>query len=53
MRPDRIVVGTYDERAKLLMHALSAPSMRNHERLLIMDVRSAELIKCAAKDGLK
>ena len=48
MRPDRIVVGADDERAILLMRALYAPFQRNHERLVVMDVRSAELTKYAA-----
>jgi UDPglucose 6-dehydrogenase len=42
MRPDRIIVGADDERATLLMRAIYAPFMRNHDRLLVMDVRSAE-----------
>ena len=48
MRPDRIVVGANDEQAILLMRALYAPFQRNHERLIITDVRSAELTKYAA-----
>ena len=48
MRPDRIVVGAEDERAIQLMRALYAPFQRNHERLIIMDVKSAELTKYAA-----
>ncbi len=48
MRPDRIVVGASDERAVALMRALYAPFQRNHERLLVMDVKSAELTKYAA-----
>jgi UDPglucose 6-dehydrogenase len=48
MRPDRIIVGTDDERAAMLMRALYAPFTRSHERLLVMDVRSAELTKYAA-----
>ncbi len=48
MKPDRIIVGTDDERAAQLMRALYAPLQRNHERMLIMDVRSAELTKYAA-----
>jgi UDPglucose 6-dehydrogenase len=48
MRPDRIVVGADDERALHLMKALYAPFQRNRERLVIMDVRSAELTKYAA-----
>ena len=48
MRPDRIVVGSEDEQATQLMRALYAPFQRNHERMLFMDVRSAELTKYAA-----
>jgi UDPglucose 6-dehydrogenase len=48
MRPDRIVVGADDERAVLLMRALYMPFMRNHDRLQLMDVRSAEFTKYAA-----
>ena len=47
-RPDRIVVGADDERAVLLMRALYAPFVRNHDRLLVMDLRSAEFTKYAA-----
>lgn len=48
MRPDRIIVGASDERAILLMRALYAPFQRNRERLIVTDVRSAELTKYAA-----
>ena len=48
MRPDRVVVGASDERAVAALRALYAPFMRNHERFLVMDVRSAELTKYAA-----
>jgi UDPglucose 6-dehydrogenase len=48
MRPDRVVIGADDERAISAMHAVYAPFQRNHERLLVMDVRSAELTKYAA-----
>jgi len=48
MRPDRIVIGSEDERATRAMRALYAPFQRNHERLIVMDVRSAELTKYAA-----
>jgi UDPglucose 6-dehydrogenase len=46
--PDRIVVGADDEQAIHLMRALYAPFQRNHERLIVMDVKSAELTKYAA-----
>jgi UDPglucose 6-dehydrogenase len=48
MRPDRIVVGTDDARAAALLRELYAPFQRNHERILMMSVRSAELTKYAA-----
>ena len=48
MKPDRIVIGSDDERATQTMRALYAPFQRNHERLIMMDVRSAELTKYAA-----
>ena len=48
MRPDRVVIGAEDERAIAAMRAVYAPFQRNHERLLLMDVRSAELTKYAA-----
>ena len=48
MRPDRVVVGTDDPHAVEVMRALYAPYLRNHDRLLVMDARSAELTKYAA-----
>ena len=48
MKPDRVVVGSDDERATQFMRALYAPFQRSHERMLVMDVRSAELTKYAA-----
>ncbi|MDP2640575.1 MAG: nucleotide sugar dehydrogenase, partial [Betaproteobacteria bacterium] len=42
------VVGSSDERATLVMRNLYAPFQRNHERVIVMDVRSAELTKYAA-----
>jgi len=48
MRPDRIVVGSDDAQATTLMRQLYAPFSRNHEKLVVMDVRSAELTKYAA-----
>ena len=48
MRPDRIVVGSCDERATQIMRQLYAPILRNHDRILVMDPRSAELTKYAA-----
>jgi len=48
LKPDRIIVGTDDERAILLMRALYMPFMRNHDRMQVMDARSAEFTKYAA-----
>jgi UDPglucose 6-dehydrogenase len=48
MRPDRVVIGADEEQAILLMRALYAPFQRNHERLIVTDIRSAELTKYAA-----
>jgi UDPglucose 6-dehydrogenase len=48
MRPDRIVVGADDERAVETLRQLYAPFQRNHDRLMVMGVRSAELTKYAA-----
>ena len=48
MKPDRIVVGTDNPRTTELLRALYAPFTRNHERLITMDIRSAELTKYAA-----
>jgi UDPglucose 6-dehydrogenase len=48
MRPDRIVVGADDTRAVELMRSLYAPFNRNHDRLIVMDIKSAELTKYAA-----
>jgi UDPglucose 6-dehydrogenase len=48
MRPDRIVIGSDDERAAALMDSLYAPFVRNHDRIIHMDIKSAELTKYAA-----
>ncbi len=48
MRPDRIVIGADSETAIELLKSLYAPFNRNHERLVLMDLRSAELTKYAA-----
>jgi UDPglucose 6-dehydrogenase len=48
MRPDRIVVGSEDEQATRVMRQLYAPFERNHHKVLVMDVASAELTKYAA-----
>ncbi len=48
MRPDRIIIGADDARATQLLRQLYAPFQRNHERVMLMSVRSAELTKYAA-----
>jgi len=48
MKPDRIVVGTDNPRTTELLRALYAPFNRNHDRLICIDIRSAELTKYAA-----
>jgi UDPglucose 6-dehydrogenase len=48
MKPDRIVIGTDSEAAQSAMRELYAPFNRNHDRMIFMDVRSAELTKYAA-----
>jgi UDPglucose 6-dehydrogenase len=48
MKPDRVVVGTDSDRATELMRSLYDPFTRNRDRMIVMDVRSAELTKYAA-----
>jgi UDPglucose 6-dehydrogenase len=48
MRPDRVVVGTDNPRTMELLRVLYEPFTRNHERFVVMDIRSAELTKYAA-----
>lgn len=48
MRPDRIVIGADNEDAVVVMRRLYAPFNRNHDRMVTMDIRSAELTKYAA-----
>ncbi|MYM74162.1 nucleotide sugar dehydrogenase [Duganella sp. FT134W] len=48
MRPDRIVIGTEDPKAVTIMRELYAQFNRNHDRIVVMDLRSAELTKYAA-----
>src|ERR1700720_3788532 len=48
MRPDRVVVGTDSEHATELLRSLYEPFTRNRDRMIVMDVRSAELTKYAA-----
>jgi len=48
LRPDRIVVGTASDEAERQLRALYAPFNRSHDRMVVMDVKSAELTKYAA-----
>ncbi|MGC3982227.1 MAG: UDP-glucose/GDP-mannose dehydrogenase family protein [Steroidobacteraceae bacterium] len=48
MKPDRVVVGTDNPRTAELLKALYDPFTRNHDRMIMMDVRSSELTKYAA-----
>jgi UDPglucose 6-dehydrogenase len=48
MKPDRVVIGTDNPRTTELMRALYEPFTRNHDRLIVMDIRSCELTKYAA-----
>lgn len=48
MRPDRIVLGADDEQAIRLMREIYSPFCHDHDRLIIMDIKSAELTKYAA-----
>ncbi len=48
MKPDRVVIGTDNPRTAELLRSLYDPFTRNHDRVIVMDVRSAELTKYAA-----
>ncbi|HEY0198881.1 MAG TPA: UDP-glucose/GDP-mannose dehydrogenase family protein [Rhodanobacter sp.] len=48
LRPDRIIVGASSQRAIAALRKLYAPFNRNHDRMVVMDERSAELTKYAA-----
>lgn len=48
MKPDRIIVGTDSERAMDVLREVYYPFNRNHDRMIYMDIRSAELTKYAA-----
>lgn len=48
MKPDRIIIGSDNPRTTELLKALYAPFNRNHDRIIAMDIRSAELTKYAA-----
>jgi UDPglucose 6-dehydrogenase len=48
MKPDRIIIGVKNEKSAQIMKNIYSPFMLNHERMLVMDVRSAELAKYVA-----
>ncbi|WP_412971525.1 UDP-glucose dehydrogenase family protein [Glaciecola sp. MF2-115] len=48
MRPDRIILGTESKHAEKKLRELYSPFNRNHDKIIVMDVRSAELTKYAA-----
>jgi len=48
MRPDRVIVGTDDDEAVEILRELYAPITRNHERMIVMGMRDAEMTKYAA-----
>lgn len=48
MRPDRIILGTNNEAAEKKLRELYSPFNRNHDKIIVMDIRSAELTKYAA-----
>ena len=52
MHPDRIVVGADDENAIEVMKLLYDPFTKNHERMIIMDIKSAEMTKYASNSML-
>jgi len=52
MKPDRVVIGTDNPRTQELMRALYEPFTRQHDRLIVMDIRSSELTKYAANTML-
>jgi UDPglucose 6-dehydrogenase len=48
MRPDRIIIGTDSDRAQEILHQLYSDFSRNHDRILVMGIRDAEMTKYAA-----
>jgi len=52
MKPDRIIIGTINPASEKRMRELYAPFNRNHDRMIVMDLRSAELTKYAANSML-
>jgi UDPglucose 6-dehydrogenase len=52
MHPDRIVIGTDNEYASEMMAMLYEPFTKNHERMIVMDIKSAEMTKYASNSML-
>ncbi len=52
LKPDRVVIGTSDDRAKVIMESLYKPFVRQGNPIIFMDERSAELTKYAANSFL-
>ena len=52
MKPDRVILGVDDERAARTLRSLYAPFVRTNDRIMVMDIRSAELTKYAANSML-
>ena len=52
MHPDRIVIGADDEEAISVMNLLYDPFTKNHERMIVMDIKSAEMTKYASNSML-
>ena len=48
MKPDRVVIGAENQKAMDIMHELYTPFMKNHDRFIGMDIKSAEMTKYAA-----
>ena len=52
MHPDRVILGSDDEDATDMMRMIYEPFTKNHERILIMDIKSAEMTKYASNSML-
>lgn len=48
MRPDRVIIGTEDEKSAEILKELYGPFVSNHDRFIFMDVKSAEMTKYVA-----
>ena len=48
MRPDRVIIGTEDEKSAEILKELYRPFVSNHDRFIFMDVKSAEMTKYVA-----